>query len=184
MKKKTLLFLFLNFLILNLLFSQETQHEDTIIYYTFEQLLDSAGMVFTAPNGYIETKPVHNMQMNYEKAYKHPRKKMEVRYAIRLHQYQFFEQMFMVTVLNISGGQLPEHTSFNPDAAREEFGADGGATVFVSLGEEFGMGYKYCLFVYIYKAGVGDAYLFFMANDKDVILDNMMDGFYSLKYNK
>lgn len=182
MKYITLSFIF--YLLYVIPSSGQNNEVDTTIYLTFAELLDSAGMTFTAPQGYKEIKPVHNRQMNYEKAYKHPRKKMEIRYAIRLHQYQFFEQMFMVTVLNISGGQLPEHTSFNPDAAREEFGADGGATVFVSLGEEFGMGYKYCLFVYIYKAGVGDAYLFFMANDKDVILDNMMDGFYSLKYNK
>lgn len=178
---KTIVVAVVVMLISSLSFAQDNE-KDTIIYLSFEQLLDSAGMVFTPPAGYIETKPVHNMQMNYEKAYKHPKEKLEIRWAIRLHPYKFFEQMFMVTVLNISGGQLPEHTSFNPDAAREEFGADGGATVFVSPGKEFGMGYKYCLFVYIYKAGIGDAYLFYLANDRELINEHMMDGFYSLKY--
>jgi hypothetical protein len=168
-------------LISSLSFAQDNE-KDTIVYLSFEQLLDSAGMVFTAPAGYIETEPVHNMQMNYEQAYKHPGEKLEIRYAIRLHEFKFFEQIFMVTVLNISGGQLPEHTSFNPESAREEFGADGGATVFVPLGEEFGMGYKYCLFVYIYKVGVGDAYLFYLGDDRELISERMMDGFYSLKY--
>ena len=162
--------------------SQETEQNDTLHILTFGQLLDSAGMVFTAPDGYAETEPVHNMQMNYEKAYKHHEEKLEIRYAIRLHEYKFYHQIFEMTALNISGGQLPEYNSFNAEAAGKEFGADGGATVFLKMGEEFGMGYKYCLFVYIFKEGVGDAYIFYLADDNNLISDRMMDSFYSLKY--
>lgn len=163
-------------------FGQQKEANDSIPKVDFWALLDSATMVFTAPEGYVETDPVFNMQMNYEKAYKHPTERLEVRYAIRLHNYNFYRQIFEATVLNISGGQLPEYNNFDAGSAKQEFGADGGATVLVIAGEEFGMGYKYCLLVYIFKQGVGDAYIFFMADDNNVISDKMMDGFYSLKY--
>jgi hypothetical protein len=45
---------------------------------------------------------------------------------------------------------LPEYTPFEAEAAGKEFNADGGASVMVLAGEEFGMGYKFCLLVYIY----------------------------------
>ena len=149
---------------------------------TFENLLDSNNMIFDIPKKYIEVKPIENGQMNYEKAYKHPTERFEVRYAIRKHDLGITKQIFEMTVLNISGGQLPEYTPFSAEAVKNEFGADAGATVMVKVGEEFGQDYKYCLLVYIHKNGTGDGYIFYLADDNKLITDLMMPIFHALKF--
>lgn len=163
-------------------FSQNSTNTDTTTSWSFESLLDSNNMTFEPPKGFIETEPIENGQMNYEKAYKHPTKRFEVRYAIRNHDFGFYEQMFQMTVLNISGGQLPEYSQFGTEAVKSEFGADAGATVMVQVGKEFGQDYKYCLVVYIFKKGVGDGYIFYMADDNEIISDLMMPIFHALKF--
>ena len=115
-------------------FSQDSTRVDP---WSFESLLDSNNMVFEIPEGFIEIDPIENRQMNYEKAYKHPTERFEVRYAIRRHEKGFYKSLFEMTVLNISGGQLPEYTPFGSQAVKSEFGADAGATVLVLVGEEF-----------------------------------------------
>lgn len=149
---------------------------------TFEYLLKQNNMMFDVPKGYKEVKPVPNGQMNYEKAYKHPSLKFEVRYAIRRTDFEYPKQIFEMTVLNISGGTLPSYTSFEATAVKEEFGADGGATVMVEVGKEFGQDYKYCLFVYIHKKGIGDGYIFYLADDKETIGDLINPIFHALKF--
>lgn len=120
--------------------------------------------------------------MNYEKAFKHPTKRFEVRYAIRNHEMGFYKQMFETTVLNISGGQLPEYSSFGTEALKKDFNADAGATVMVEVGSEFGQDYKYCLFVYIYKQGVGDGYVFYLADENELIFNSIDPIFHALKF--
>lgn len=161
-------------------FSQDTLVADTNDF--FQTLLDSTNMAFEPPEGFIEIEPIPNRQMNYEKAYKHPTERFEVRYAIRHHDFEFYVSMFEMTALNISGGQLPEYTGFNPEAVKEEFGADAGATVMVQVGEEFGQDYQYCLFVYLFKKGVGDGYIFYLADDNTIIPDLMNPIFHALRF--
>lgn len=151
---------------------------------TFEKLLDLNNMTFDVPKGYNEVKVINNRQMNYEKAYKHPTERFEVRYAIRPHDLKYSKQIFEMTVLNISGGQLPEYTTFTPDAVKNEFGADAGATVMVRAGKEFGQDYKYCLLVYIHKSDVGDGYIFYLADDQKIIDDLMQPIFHALKFKR
>lgn len=153
--------------------NQDTLQQDTINTVTFESLLDSTNMIFEPPKNYIEIEPIENRQMNYEKAYKHPTERFEVRYAIRKHDFGFYKQIFEMTVLNISGGQLPEYTPFGTEAVKTEFGADAGATVMVTVGEEFGQNYKYCLLVYILKNNIGDGYIFYLADDNKTITNLM-----------
>ncbi|MFT6923446.1 MAG: hypothetical protein ACJA1C_002459 [Crocinitomicaceae bacterium] len=163
-------------------FSQDTIDTTTVTEITFEDLLEWNMMEFTAPEGLIEILPIENRQMNYEKAFKHPTKRFEVRYAIRNQDIGFYQQIFEMTVLNISGGQLPEYSPFGTEAVKEEFNADAGATVMVQAGSEFGQDYKYCLLVYIYKKGVGDGYVFYMADDNALILEMMNPIFHALKF--
>jgi len=151
---------------------------------TFESLLMLNAMSFDAPKDYIEVKPIENRQMNYEKVYKHPTKRFEVRYAIRNNKLNIPKQIFEMTVLNISGGLLPEYTTFNAEAAKNEFGADEGATVMVRAGKEFGQDYKYCLLVYIHKSDVGDGYIFYLADDQKIIDDLMQPIFHGLKFKR
>src|SRR4029078_4003442 len=130
------------------------------------------------------TDPIENRQMNYEYALISKSKDFEVRYAIRpmdnfikeynereknkkpgeinIHPNKFYAQTFQATVLNISGGQLPESTTFDKDAVKSEFNADWGATTTVELGKEFGQDYKYCMVVAIHKDNVGEAYYFYL----------------------
>ena len=173
---------------------------------TFTQLLTRAKMTFEAPAGLTQTDPIENKQMNWELAYKHATKKFEVRYAIRpmddalkvyeereankkegdinIHPNKWYRSTFEMTVLNISGGQLPEYTVFDAQAVKKEFNADWGATTSVEVVEEFGKGYTFCLFVFIHKENLGDGYIFYMADEADVISEEMGAIFHALKFQK
>lgn len=175
-------FLAISIFFSNAFFCQDSLKVDTLNKVTFEMLLDSTNMVFEAPTGFVEIDPIPNRQMNYEKAYKHPTERFEVRYAIRNHNFGWYQQMFEMTVLNISGGQLPEYTNFGSQAVKKEFNADAGCVVTVLVGEEFGQDYKYCMLVYIFKKGVGDGYIFYLADDNTKIPELMMPLFHSLKF--
>jgi hypothetical protein len=96
---------------------------------TFTDLLDRGNLTFQEPIGFEETKTIENRQMNYEYAIKYPKKKFEVRYAIRpldelildheereknkkpgdinIHPNKLYSSLLEITTLNISGGQLP-----------------------------------------------------------------------------
>jgi len=171
---------------------------------TFTDLLDRASLTFQKPVGLEETKIIENRQMNYEYAIKYPKKRFEVRYAIRpldnlIHDYEekeknknpgdinihpnkLYSSLLQVTALNISGGQLPEIIVFDKEAVKQEFNADWGATTFVEVGKEFGQKYKYCMIVAIHKDNIADAYFFYLADSKDDF-DKLMDpAFHSLKF--
>ena len=170
----------------------------------FKKLLKRAKMSFTPPDGYSETAPIKNKQMNWELAYKHPEKKFEVRYAIRpmdvllkehkekeahkkemeinIHPNNWYRSVFEMTVLNISGGLLPDYNAFPSKAVKKEFNADWGATAYLPVGEEFGQGYKYCLFIFIHKDDLGDGYVFFMGDDSETILQEAKSVFHCLKF--
>jgi hypothetical protein len=170
----------------------------------FLQLLERASMKFDEPTGYKRINPIENNQMNYEIAYKHPTKRFEVRYAIRpmdnllkehqireksknkgdinIHPNKWYKSVFEATILNISGGQLPEYSIFDKEAVKREFNADWGATVGVTLEKEFGQGYKYCLVVFIHKDNLGDAFVFYLYDNKDLISEEMMPVFHNLKF--
>lgn len=177
-----IIFLSIGIISSNLIYCQDSLKVDTSNKLTFEMLLDSTKMMFEAPKDFIEIEPIQNRQMNYEKAYKHPTERFEVRYAIRRHNFGWYHQMFEMTALNISGGRLPEYTNFGTEAVKKEFNADAGCVVTVLAGEEFGQDYKYCMLVYIFKKGIGDGYIFYMADDNEIIPDLMIPIFHSLRF--
>jgi len=171
---------------------------------TFTELLDRANLVFTKPDGFEETKIIKNRQMNYEYALKHPKKKFEVRYAIRpldnllsdyeekeknkntgdinIHPNKLYSSLLQATALNISGGQFTEVTEFDKQAVKNEFNADWGASTFVQVGKEFGQDYKYCMMVAIHKDNLGDAYFFYLSDTREDFDKLMSPAFYSLKF--
>lgn len=170
----------------------------------FSELLDRAQMSFETPEGMVYTKPIPNPQMNYEYAVKMPKKKFEVRYAIRpldtyVKEYEEFlrnkkdgdimvepnklhSALMQATVMNISGGQLPEISEFDSKAVKKEFNADWGAVAFVQAGKEFGQKYKYCLVVALHKDNIGNAYYFYLSDRNDNISELMIPAFHSLKF--
>lgn len=171
---------------------------------TFTDLLDRANLTFQKPAGLEETKIINNRQMNYEYAIKYPKKKFEVRYAIRplddllrdyeekeknknpgdvnIHPNQLYSSLLQVTTLNISGGQLPEIIEFEKEAVKQEFNADWGATVLVEVGKEFGQDYKYCMIVAIHKDNVADAYFFYLSETTEGFDELMTPAFHSLTF--
>ena len=52
----------------------------------------------------------------------------------------------------------------------------------VEVGEEFGQDYVYCLLVFIHKKGIGDAYIFYLADEPQLIPELMKPLFHSLKF--
>jgi hypothetical protein len=169
-----------------------------------QEMLDRAQLTLVVPEHLQSSEPIGNRQMNWEFAYKHPEKKFEVRYAIRpldtqVAAYEEFQRnkkegeimidpnnwyssVFDATILNISGGQLPEATEFGTNAVKREFNADWGATVLTETGDEFGQGYRYALVVSLHKDNVADVYVFYMGDDKEVIIEQMDLIFHALKF--
>jgi len=169
-----------------------------------DTLLQRARLTFVAPENYTQTEPMENYQMNWEFAFKHPKKKFEVRYAIRpldemVKEYEEFQKnkkegdvmidpnevsktLFITTLMNISNGNILSSVVFDADAVKAEFNADWGATAFLETNETFGKGYKYCCAMMIHKDNIGDAYIFFMSNNKDMILKEMQEVFHNLTF--
>jgi hypothetical protein len=189
---------------IGLLFFTLTSFKSDNLPKEFTDLLIRAGLTFQQVQGLEEIKTIQNRQMNYEYAIKYPNKKFEVRYAIRpldniLNDYRekeknknkgdininpnkLYSSLFQATILNISGGKLPEITTFEKDAVKEEFNADWGATTFVELGREFGQDYKYCMIVAIHKDNLGDAYIFYLSDSKVGFNELVDPAFYSLRF--
>jgi len=169
----------------------------------FTDLLNRAKLDFIETEGMIETKCIENRQMNYEYALKLPNKNFEVRYAIRpmdslliqynkdnmkIHPNKWSEGGYEATLLNIGiggleSGILPQITYFDSTAVKKEFNADWGATAGVQLGKEFGgQIFKFCVAVIIHKDFVGDAYIFYLSDNKDELRTLMEKPFHSLKF--
>jgi hypothetical protein len=198
--KKLSLLLFITGAIACLSFSSSALPE------TFAKLLDRNKMTFAAPKDYTEVPVVENEQMDYEYAIKHKTANFEIRYAIRpldtelenyrqwektkkqgdimIHPDKLYEGLMDVTVLNISNGNIPAKETFPPDAVKKEFNADWGATTITTIGKEFGQDYKYCLMVALNKKGVGNAYIFFMSDDGQVISEHFDEAFHCLTFKK
>ncbi len=170
----------------------------------FTELIERSNMAFESTASFAETKIIENRQMNYEYAIKHSSKKFEVRYAIRpldkllkefaekeknkkegdinINPNKLYNSLFQATILNISGGELPDFSDFDKASVKKEFNADWGATTFVKVGKEFGQDYKYCMVVALHKDNVGDAYIFYLSDTQDGFSDLMQTAFHSLKF--
>lgn len=170
----------------------------------FQQLLERASLTFIETEGMEETKIIANRQMEYEYAIKYPNKNFEVRYSIRpldehirtykenlknkqegdvfLDPNNYYSSLLQATILNISGGKLPEITEFGKKPVKSEFNADWGATAFVEVGKEFGQNYKYCMVVAIHKKNCGDAYIFYLSDEMRNFDKLIQAPFHSLKY--
>ncbi len=94
-----------------------------------------------------------------------------------------YQQSFKTALLNISGGSLPTYTMFSPHAAKNEFNADWGANAVVKVENELGNNYKYCFFVFIHKENIGDACIYCLSDDLNVLNKEMGPVIHNLKFN-
>lgn len=164
----------------------------------FRELLEVAELEFTPPEGEFKSvKPRENMDMLYEYALLNKEKGLEIRFAIRpmdtmmarisSEMPQLKESILLTVMMNCSQmGNPPEYMAFPDEAVREEFNADWGATAtFETLGE-FGEGYNYCMLYAIHRAGIADAYVFYMSEDIETILNEVFstkqDWFHLLRF--
>lgn len=170
----------------------------------FTALLDRAQLTFTPPEGMVEVPIVKNGQMNYEYALKSKDKAFEIRYTIRpldsmLMRYAEQEKnkkpgdvnlspntlhttAFMATIMNISGGKLPQIKEFDAGAVKNEFSADWGATTFCQPVREFAGEYKYCMAITIHKDNVADAYCFFLSGNQENYQTLLAGAFHGLRF--
>ena len=170
----------------------------------FIKLLDRSKMVFTEPDGYTRKESIQNNKLGCELAYIHPFDKFKILYNIQpmdliLNEYQkhvsnpdssenivnpnqFYHNKFKSIMLNISDGQSHEYTIFTSAAAKNEFNADWGATALVTVGKEFGMGYKYCYIICIHKDNLADAYIYCLADDVNLLKNELRKIAHNLKF--
>lgn len=164
-------------------------------------MLARSKMTFQQSTGVQETPSIANLQIELVK---YTDKNFEVRYAIRLLDYLLNEytamqkkqkpgnillnpntlcqSLLQVTILNISGGQLPDSIEFDSIVVEKEYNTDSGDTAFVEVGKEFGQNYKYCVIVALYKDDLADAYLFFLSDTKEGFSERMDHAFHSLRF--
>jgi hypothetical protein len=171
----------------------------------FAQLLVRSKLDFVMPDAFLPVKCILNTQMDYDYALKSPGKKFEIRYAIVPmdsalvkyerrkkrgekvdHPNKDSEPSYRATLLNIGMGgtsnmQLPKITYLDSTTLKKEFHADWGASAVVDLGSDFGQDYRYCLTMILHKDFTGDAYIFFLYDDKE---DNVLakEYFHTLKF--
>lgn len=150
----------------------------------FNASLKALNLAFTPPKGYNEIDPIKNSRLNYEKAYKHPTKKFEVRYATRKHKITNFAGVFRVTVVKIADEHPAKFTFFTKERVREKYNGDVGGTIMVDAHKDFAPNYKYCLMICVNKKGVGDALIFFLADDLTLISNLSAPLTYTLKFKK
>lgn len=178
------------------------QSDNTLI--TFKRQLEDSAMMFEMPKGFVETSVIANKQMSYDYAIKHESKQFEVRFAIRpltnliktyqeqekskkpgdvnIHPNRFYATSFQATVLNISGGLMPQLRQFPKQAIKSEFNAEWGATTFCEVAKEFGQNYKYCMVVAIHKDDLADAYYFYLSDKQETISQFIEPVFHCLKF--
>jgi hypothetical protein len=170
----------------------------------FKSLLNETGLNITIPAGFIESKIIDNDDMGYEYAIKYPDRDFELRYSIRPIKYKQYANdtvrnemesqrgfrntqyvtILHTIILNITGGVDYTVQAFDPQAVKNEFNANWGATTFVELNSDFGKGFKYCMIVTIHKKDVADAYYFYLSNTKEKFSENMEPLFHTLKFDE
>lgn len=181
---------------------------------TFQNVLDLAGMTFTTPKDAIPIPVVKNRQMHYEYAITFKDQPFEVRYSVAPLGYTVAEAytggkgvtpkksdkdddlmsktMAMAVIFNAAGGAVNPDTKigyFPPEAVKKEFGADWGGTAVIEIkNNSFGTEYKYGVVTILHKKDVASAYIFYLSDNKENIMNLMTEliaktgGFYALKF--
>jgi hypothetical protein len=175
----------------------------------FKADVERLGGVFTEPKGYNVVSPVKNRDMSYEYVLQHPKRKYEVRYALRptpqkaINDYKewlktkdqhkgtvvgdpnkWFPLEFQAILFNIGQAAPSTKPAYFPEkAVKAEFGADSGLNAYIrNMKSQFAGPYKECNMVGLHKDGVGQFYIFHLFDSSKESLDLQAETFYSLKF--
>ena len=111
-----------------------------------------------------------------------PKKKNKKPGTVNIDPNAIYLPTFQAALMSITGGQLPQITTFRKDEAKIEFNADWGASAFVEIHTDFGRNYKYCIVVALHKDNAADAYCFYLSDNKDAFSDLMPPAYYALRF--
>lgn len=182
--------------------SQNKTKSEAVKWTLFDELLEKANMEFSVPEGLVEVPPFKNDAMNWERSYQNRKGTFEIRYAIRpfdqaMNQYRergqigrpagsdpysFNKDTFESIVANTTSTSRTRSREFAKPSVQKEFNADWGATSTYPLNETFGKAHSHCLLVTIHKKGAGEAYIFFMGEDRAQVETEMADYFHNLTF--
>ena len=183
----------------------------------FQIALAEAKMSFVIPEGTVEIPVIENKQMHYEYAVKHKEYPLEIRYSIaplgkrmkqalqqnkngknpeeiRKKENESSKVIAYAVALNVAGGVMDttiRSKYFPPGSVKLEFGADWGTTTLVNLkNNSFGTEYKCCMMVTLHRDDLGDAYIFYLSDTKEILLEAITKtiakngSFYALKFDE
>ncbi|MCB0479706.1 MAG: hypothetical protein KDC84_16175 [Crocinitomicaceae bacterium] len=168
----------------------------------FQSEADSAGLVFTMPEGFEITDVKENKDLYYSFAIINADKSMEIRYTIwslnemfevyeaslkdsnvtMVNPNNMYYARVQANMMNMTGGQIYNIGAFPDEAVKREFNADKGGACFFEFNCEFGEDWVYGQFIYLHKDDVADVIITFMSKDADRHSDLMSPAFHALKF--
>jgi len=168
----------------------------------FKSLIDTIGLVFDMPKGFIPAMVKENGDLYYSFAVINLDSTMQVRYTVfpikpqlveyeislkdpntkMVHPNKMYNSIVEANMLNMTGGKSYKIGPFSKTAVKKEFNADDGGSCFFDFNCEFGKGFKYGHFVYLHKDNIADVIITYMDNDKQKHNALMETPFHSLRF--
>lgn|GEM_PF-1989442 len=159
----------------------------------FYALLQKGNLTFIQPEAFSIVPIRENRDVGYNYALKHQKEKLEIQYYIlpladnkKLDSTVFWKSNTATVVFNVSSGSglpLNKEIFSVPQKALKIYNTDAGAFVISQTHQsEFGMEYKHCSIISLYKKGNAQAMLFFLYDDIEAITEFMNKAQYSLRF--
>jgi len=171
--------------------------QNEFAYSEFLELLESCGLGFELPAGFLFKPGLQNKKLNYEGTLVAADGNLEVRYAIRPiigmeleyrdphssapepnHIYPLLEQS---VVDGISDGKLDSKEEFGENALAE-FNADWGAVRRLAPNSDFAPGHQDLLLICLHGNNRADVYIMFLFQDGDAASSALKSALHSLKF--
>lgn len=105
------------------------------------------------------------------------------------HPNKMYQTIFVTVLINTSlqpqgaaTPAIPRFGAFKPEAVKNEFNADWGATSGYVPRTTFDGNYKHCMTVALHKNDAADVYIFYLYNDKETMMRLMPPAFHAIKF--
>jgi len=151
--------------------------EDSTKKISFNDVLNKYSLQLTIPENFSEVPVKNNSAIKYQYALKHDSLDFEIRFlitginkALDLPDDKRSLSLFTSIVLNASGEVLPnipKIQEFGSGLAKVDYNADWVANSSFLSKSKFSEGFSYCSVIALRKNQIGEAYIFFLFNDKN-----------------